>query len=138
MLRFFQIAAAVVIAALQLQSSTPALAKEKWVYISSDRSFQYYVDVNSLKRKGNFAWFWSGAAVIIPPDVKPDDRFYRVRFIALYESVDCRSGATRLRSLRSYDKNQNLIPELSDDAKNGGLLGSGDRKHPVMRYVCRR
>lgn len=128
------IVAIVAIATFQVPTSTAALAKEKWVSVGKD-NYQHYhlwVDTNSLKRNGNFAWFWFRGSSIAALDPK-----LRIYFVDTYASIDCQGGVIRLRSMRAYDKNQKFLPAFSGDYKSGAV-GPVNWKDPVIRYVCRR
>ncbi|XGV95603.1 MAG: surface-adhesin E family protein [Leptolyngbya sp. BL-A-14] len=128
----FSIVAIVAIVTPHLQASA-APAKAKWVYVGSNANFRFYIDTHSLKKSGDFVWFWTRANRIEFPE--PDSNL-RIYSTFTYSSTNCRRGVIQFRNTRSYDRNQKLLPEFSIDFN--GATASVDQNHPVTRYICRK
>jgi hypothetical protein len=131
MSKLLKFAVAVSTALVTFQSFYPeaVAAAEKWVPISQERGVQVSIDTNSLKKKGNIAWFWLH---ILNPQVTQGPQQMLV-----YASADCRGRSARIRKVVVYNERGQAMDsaDLGDDGPLSSYIPSND---PVLRYVCKR
>jgi len=134
------IVAIAAIATVQTSTSTAAPAKAQWVYIGSDHCSDYYVNRASLKKNGDFVWFWWRERFTVASEQHRCHIFdeHKFKLVDFYMSLDCQNRTGRFRKIQPYDRSQKLVPEYSSNFGGSAALIPFDRNFVVMRYVCQR
>ncbi len=114
----------------------PGRAAAEWLLISENPDGnRAYINNNSLRREGSFAWFWISLRLSQFEQPKYDP----VETVLMYLSADCTTGQTRLRQMMFYDKNEKLIYSKSpgDKGPSDFISSSEDVLYDALQHACR-
>lgn len=117
--------------ALSLGLSGISSATE-WVSVSTANQAINYVDIQSIRRSGSIAWYWTYTIYAEP------DRDGVLSF-ASYESTDCDRRVVRLRKYIEYDSSRRTTFKTEPDDRGPLVkIDAGTPAEAIFRFVCLR
>jgi hypothetical protein len=96
----------------QLPGAVLAQLSNSWVRINTDEYDNVaYVDRASVKGSAKFRYFWTYVTAGAPyPDQESGKQIYGT---SAYVSADCKNKRYRLRTVRLYDQNNQIVKEFA-------------------------
>ncbi|QZZ21048.1 hypothetical protein J5X98_00605 [Leptothermofonsia sichuanensis E412] len=111
----------------------------EWIAVATNSvGDQFFVDKNSIQRKGDAVWYWEYRRFSEPNNAFFEEPINQPVYGAVIQwSVDCRSQVQRLRQLAAYAQDRKAIQTF--DYGDAGSLAQprpGSSAHKVVEYVC--
>ncbi|MGB3205471.1 MAG: surface-adhesin E family protein [Crinalium sp.] len=117
-------------------NSSAIAAKPKWVRVSTNENNDvFYVDKSSIKRNGEFRYFW-GKVVFAKPYKLVTNNKLAYSHIS-YKSIDCLTQVYRIRSVTALDRKGKVIGRQIDGEQGDINIALSDTSFSkVADFVC--
>ena len=119
-------------------NSSAIATKTKWIRVSTtEKNDVFYVDKASIKRNGEFRYFWTKTVWGKPYKLPPSNHLVYSQID--YQSIDCITKMYRIRSSAALDRKGKVIFRYTDGERGDIDVVSSDTSFSeVANFVCDR